>query len=130
MVELNKRFIEGYMHFQHEPKVQQLRKNVLKYNRSVRDLGLRDHQASGILFIFGYELILCFEGPEGKTRWMEESGATSLSYYTPSCMDNTSPSGCYFERPHLPSRVHNFAQESQRHVSQRLCLLERELINL
>ncbi|KAI0818588.1 glycerol-3-phosphate O-acyltransferase [Irpex lacteus] len=44
VVELNKRFLEGYMHFKDEPKVQQLRTDVLKYNRLIRDLGLRDHQ--------------------------------------------------------------------------------------
>ncbi|OBZ75539.1 hypothetical protein A0H81_04406 [Grifola frondosa] len=44
VVELNKRFIEGYLHFKDEPKVQKLRTDVLKYNRLVRDLGLRDHQ--------------------------------------------------------------------------------------
>ena len=45
VVELNKRFIEAYLHFKDEPKVQKLRTDVLKYNRMVRDLGLRDHQA-------------------------------------------------------------------------------------
>ncbi|KAH9951331.1 glycerol-3-phosphate O-acyltransferase [Amylocystis lapponica] len=44
VVELNKRFIEGYLHFKDEPKVQKLRTDVLKYNRLVQDLGLRDHQ--------------------------------------------------------------------------------------
>ncbi|KAI0093631.1 glycerol-3-phosphate O-acyltransferase [Irpex rosettiformis] len=44
VVDLNKRFLEGYMHFKDEPKVHQLRTDVLKYNRLVRDLGLRDHQ--------------------------------------------------------------------------------------
>ncbi|KAH7107845.1 glycerol-3-phosphate O-acyltransferase [Auriculariales sp. MPI-PUGE-AT-0066] len=44
VVELNKRFIEGYLHFKDEPRVQQLRADVIKYNRLVRDLGLRDHQ--------------------------------------------------------------------------------------
>ncbi|OCH95524.1 glycerol-3-phosphate O-acyltransferase [Obba rivulosa] len=44
VVELNKRFLEGYLHFKDEPKVQKLREDVLKYNRLVRDLGLRDHQ--------------------------------------------------------------------------------------
>jgi glycerol-3-phosphate O-acyltransferase / dihydroxyacetone phosphate acyltransferase len=46
VVELNKRFISGYLHFKDEPRVQQLRVNVMKYNRLVRDLGLRDHQVS------------------------------------------------------------------------------------
>lgn len=44
VVELNRRFMEGYDHFKKEPKVQELRIKVLKYNRLVRDLGLRDHQ--------------------------------------------------------------------------------------
>ncbi|KZT68983.1 hypothetical protein DAEQUDRAFT_670412 [Daedalea quercina L-15889] len=44
VVELNRRFLEGYLHFGDEPKVQKLRADVLKYNRMVRDLGLRDHQ--------------------------------------------------------------------------------------
>jgi len=44
VVELNKRFIEGYRHFKDEPRVQALKEKVLKYNRLVRDLGLRDHQ--------------------------------------------------------------------------------------
>ncbi|KZT11385.1 uncharacterized protein LAESUDRAFT_747111 [Laetiporus sulphureus 93-53] len=44
VVELNRRFLEGYLHFKDEPKVQKLRTDVLKYNRMVRDLGLRDHQ--------------------------------------------------------------------------------------
>lgn len=43
-MELNRRLLEGYVHFKDEPRVQNLRKDVLKYNRLVRDLGLRDHQ--------------------------------------------------------------------------------------
>lgn len=44
VVELNRRFLEAYEHFKNEPRIQDLRKDVLKYNRLVRDLGLRDHQ--------------------------------------------------------------------------------------
>ncbi|KAF8959055.1 glycerol-3-phosphate O-acyltransferase [Flammula alnicola] len=44
VVELNRRLLEGYVHFKDEPRVQKLREDVLKYNRRVRDLGLRDHQ--------------------------------------------------------------------------------------
>ncbi|KAH7889725.1 glycerol-3-phosphate O-acyltransferase [Phlebopus sp. FC_14] len=44
VVELNRRFLEGYTHFKCEPRVQKLRADVLKYNRLLRDLGLRDHQ--------------------------------------------------------------------------------------
>ncbi|KAF8176353.1 hypothetical protein K438DRAFT_1846832 [Mycena galopus ATCC 62051] len=44
VVELNRRLLEGYEHFKDQPRVQDLRKEVLKYNRLVRDMGLRDHQ--------------------------------------------------------------------------------------
>lgn len=44
VVELNRRLLEGYNNFKDEPRVAQLRKDVLKYNRLLRDLGLRDHQ--------------------------------------------------------------------------------------
>jgi len=44
VVELNRRFLEGYNHFKDEPRVQKLREDVIKYNRLLRDLGLRDHQ--------------------------------------------------------------------------------------
>ncbi len=46
VVELNRRLLEGYTHFKDEPRVVKLRKDVLKYNRLLRDLGLRDHQVS------------------------------------------------------------------------------------
>ncbi|CAK5276728.1 unnamed protein product [Mycena citricolor] len=44
VVELNRRLLEGYEHFKDEPRIQNLRKQVLQYNRRVRDMGLRDHQ--------------------------------------------------------------------------------------
>lgn len=44
VVEMNRRLLEGYQVFKDEPKVVQLRNDVLKYNRMLRDLGLRDHQ--------------------------------------------------------------------------------------
>lgn len=50
VVELNKRFLQAYVKFKGEPRVQQLRTDVLKYNRLLRDLGLRDHQVSRALF--------------------------------------------------------------------------------
>jgi hypothetical protein len=44
VVELNKRFLLAYSYFKDEPRIQALREKVLKYNRLLRDLGLRDHQ--------------------------------------------------------------------------------------
>ncbi|KAF9820211.1 hypothetical protein IEO21_01644 [Rhodonia placenta] len=67
VVELNRRFLEGYLHFKDESKVQKLRSDVLKYNRMVRDLGLRDHQVPHAqkvgwkaLGLFTYRLVLLF----------------------------------------------------------------------
>lgn len=44
VVEMNRRLLEGYTHFKDDPQLVQLRSDVLKYNRTLRDLGLRDHQ--------------------------------------------------------------------------------------
>lgn len=114
VVDLNKRFIEGYMHFQHEPKVQQLRKNVLKYNRRVRDLGLRDHQVSSIprrLEAFIADSPCTLIGPEGKACRVENSRTTSLPNNTPLCMDYLGPSWHGAEWSYIPSCIHNFPQE-------------------
>lgn len=47
VVELNRRFVEGYNHFKDDPRVIKLRNAVLEYNRKLRDLGIRDHQVQG-----------------------------------------------------------------------------------
>lgn len=44
VVELNKRFVEGYLHFKDEPRVQKVQSDVIRYNRFLKDLGLKDHQ--------------------------------------------------------------------------------------
>ncbi|KAJ3933942.1 MAG: glycerol-3-phosphate O-acyltransferase [Lentinula lateritia] len=44
VVQLNRRLLNGYTHFEDEPRIRKLRTDVLKYNRSLRDLGIRDHQ--------------------------------------------------------------------------------------
>jgi glycerol-3-phosphate O-acyltransferase / dihydroxyacetone phosphate acyltransferase len=44
VVELNRRFVEGYNHFKDDPRVMKLRQNVLEYNRRLHALGIRDHQ--------------------------------------------------------------------------------------
>jgi glycerol-3-phosphate O-acyltransferase/dihydroxyacetone phosphate acyltransferase len=41
---LNRRLLQAYVVYKDDPRVQKLREDVLKYNRLVRDLGLRDHQ--------------------------------------------------------------------------------------
>ncbi|KAL5521662.1 SCT1_1 [Sanghuangporus sanghuang] len=47
VVQLNKRFLQAYLHFKDDLRVEHLKRNVLKYNRALRDLGLRDHQVPG-----------------------------------------------------------------------------------
>jgi glycerol-3-phosphate O-acyltransferase/dihydroxyacetone phosphate acyltransferase len=67
VIELNKRFMEGYLHYQHEPKIIELRTRVLAYNRLLRDMGIADHQVerasnksvkSGLLLIYRTGLLL------------------------------------------------------------------------
>ncbi|KAI0091747.1 glycerol-3-phosphate O-acyltransferase [Irpex rosettiformis] len=47
VVEISKRLLIAYDQFKDEPRVQQLKQKVLKYNRLCIDLGLRDHQVPG-----------------------------------------------------------------------------------
>ena len=44
VVELNRRLLKGYDHFKDKPMVQKLIGDVLKYNRLLQSLGVRDHQ--------------------------------------------------------------------------------------
>ena len=48
VVELSKRFMEGYLHYQHEPRIIDLRKRVIAYNRLLRDMGIADHQVERV----------------------------------------------------------------------------------
>jgi glycerol-3-phosphate O-acyltransferase / dihydroxyacetone phosphate acyltransferase len=44
VVELNRKFILGYMRFKDEPRVQKVKDDVIKYNTKLRYAGLKDHQ--------------------------------------------------------------------------------------
>lgn len=44
VVELNRRLVKGYTQYQDDQRIQQLKKSVMDYNRSLRSLGVRDHQ--------------------------------------------------------------------------------------
>ncbi|KAI5842867.1 hypothetical protein BZA05DRAFT_477395 [Tricharina praecox] len=44
VVELNRRLVNGYVHYKDDLRVVNLRKSVSEYNRQLRLLGLRDHQ--------------------------------------------------------------------------------------
>ncbi|KIW63452.1 hypothetical protein PV04_10288 [Phialophora macrospora] len=44
VVELNRRLVKGYTTYKDDPRVIELKKDVLEYNRQLRALGVRDHQ--------------------------------------------------------------------------------------
>ena len=44
VVELNRRLVKGYTAYKDDPRVVDLKKEVLDYNRRLRALGVRDHQ--------------------------------------------------------------------------------------
>ncbi|KAF9346514.1 hypothetical protein BGX26_001962 [Mortierella sp. AD094] len=46
VVELNRRFVAGYMHFKDNPKVIEAKEKVMHYNTQLRYHGLRDHQVN------------------------------------------------------------------------------------
>ena len=46
VVELNRRLVKGYTHYRDDPRIINLKKSVLDYNKSLRALNVRDHQVS------------------------------------------------------------------------------------
>ncbi|KAF9918949.1 hypothetical protein FBU30_011223 [Linnemannia zychae] len=46
VVELNRRFVAGYLHFKDNPKVIEAKDKVMHYNTQLRYYGLRDHQVN------------------------------------------------------------------------------------
>ena len=44
VVELNRRLLKGYTKYKDDPRVVELKKDVLDYNKQLRALGVRDHQ--------------------------------------------------------------------------------------
>ncbi|KAL5377697.1 hypothetical protein DPSP01_009622 [Paraphaeosphaeria sporulosa] len=67
VVELNRRLIQGYNKYKDDPRIVDLKKEVLSYNKQILALGVRDHQVqyarvSGVtcFFLFWYRLLkLC-----------------------------------------------------------------------
>ncbi|CAG8570949.1 879_t:CDS:2 [Ambispora gerdemannii] len=46
VVELNRRFVAGYMHFKDDPRVQEIKQQVMTYNQLLKYHGLKDHQVN------------------------------------------------------------------------------------
>ena len=117
VVELNRRLLEGYTHFKDEPRVQKLRADVLKYNRRVRDLGLRDHQVK--LFkssaVCIYSIALGSEGPEGR---MEDTWLADIPCLPIAVMDYSRTSRYYIKFSYSHPGIYHIKEEGQRSVFQ------------
>lgn len=114
-MELNKRFLEGYQHFHDEPKIQDLRKKVLKYNRLVRDLGLRDHQVrvmsrESIIYLSSYFVA----GTSSSKGRLEDFGSPSLQNRPSHCLDGIRATRSHSQRPYFLDGVHYFQKEGER----------------
>lgn len=46
VVELNRRLVKGYTHYRDDLRIVNLRKNIVKYHKSLEALGVRDHQVA------------------------------------------------------------------------------------
>ena len=44
IIELNRRLAKGYEHYKNDPRIQDLKKSILDYNKQLWLLGVRDHQ--------------------------------------------------------------------------------------
>ncbi|KAI9293959.1 hypothetical protein K502DRAFT_317659 [Neoconidiobolus thromboides FSU 785] len=44
VVQLNRRLVEGYLHFKDEPRIQDLKQEIMEYNELLKTFGIRDHQ--------------------------------------------------------------------------------------
>lgn len=60
VVELNRRLVKGYTHYQHDPRIISLKKSVLDYNKQLRYLNIRDHQVEYAKFSIPKVIFLLF----------------------------------------------------------------------
>lgn len=44
VVELNRRLLDGYMQYKDRPAIVELKDNVIKYNQTLKSMGIQDHQ--------------------------------------------------------------------------------------
>jgi hypothetical protein len=117
VVELNKRFLEGYNHFKNEPRIVALRENVLKYNRMLRDLGIRDHQVWDKRPLFSLFLLAqSFVGSTCAEGFLEDPRSTSLSLGFAHIMDCSCSSRRSHQRADLSGRFYHIKAQSERFV--------------
>lgn len=120
VVELNRRLLEGYVHFKDEPRVEKLRADVLKYNRRVRDLGLRDHQVSTTSYWHRKCKAHLCSGSKSTKSWLENSGPINISYMPFTFLDNTCSPGYDPQFSYSYLGLHYLEEESQRFALSKL----------
>ena len=64
VVELNRRLVKGYTHYKDDPRIISLKKSVVRYNKELRYMNLRDHQVEyakfsipKVIFLLTYRLL-------------------------------------------------------------------------
>lgn len=114
VVELNKRFLEGYLQLKDEPKIQDLRNKVLKYNRLLRDLGLRDHQVRLPLSTFRvFSKVNENLGSTSHQGRVEDFRAVAVPNFTSPGLVDPGSSGSYPQWTDIYFGIHNFSYKSQ-----------------
>ena len=116
VVELNRKLLEGYVHFQNEPQVQKLRKDVLKYNRLVRDLGLRDHQASKKNVNHLKPNLISHLGSACAEGELEDIEFTDVPHLPTSHLDASRPTGDHTKWTNVHFGIYHLKAKGQRYV--------------
>lgn len=101
------------MHFQNEPQVQKLRKDVVKYNRLVRDLGLRDHQASKKMVDHLESNPMSHLGSTRAEGKLEDIGFTNVSHLPTSHLGTSCPTGDHIKRTNVYFGIYHLEEKSQ-----------------
>ena len=120
VVELNKRFLEGYLQLKDEPKIQDLRNKVLKYNRLLRDLGLRDHQVRPCSDTIVLSESSIHSGSASYQGWVEDSWIVTIPNLTSFGLVDSGSSGSHPQWTNIHLGIHHFSQKGQGCVSFRL----------
>ena len=112
MVELNRRFLHGYSVFKDEPRLQALLSNVLKYNRLLQDLGLRDHQVSSYHHIQARRGLTPSKGAKSPEGELEDTRLIVIPCWAVGRLEYFRFTGCDLERAYLLDRFHLIKEES------------------
>ncbi|GAB7365930.1 hypothetical protein MBLNU230_g7258t1 [Neophaeotheca triangularis] len=82
IVELNRRLVKGYQTYKDDPRIINLKKAVLDYNRQLFRLGIRDHQLSYAKFSW-YKVVLTLIYRVGKLLMLSAGVLPGLVLFAP-----------------------------------------------